>query len=188
VGEVLQKALARQIEVLRQAGQEIQESNQSPHAAEEATRKPTKVKGARRRRPQTLSPQRAWQLSMYQQVHEQAATGKTQKEIANSLHIHPHTVRKYLRQETFLDRRHSPQPSPVEPYRAYLQSRWAQGCCVMKTLWQELQKQGFTGSYASVWHFLRTWPLPEAMQLGNHPPIHSQTAWLMISGGKRKPL
>jgi hypothetical protein len=57
----------------------------------------------------------------------------------------------------------SPRPSPVEPDRAYLEARWQQGTVMIKTLWQELQEQGFSGSYKSVWTFVRTWPLPAGM-------------------------
>src|SRR5258708_5808260 len=63
----------------------------------------------------------------------------------------------------FVDRRHSPFPSHIEPYRAYLQERWQQGEVMIKTLWQEIQQQGFTGSYSSLWKFLHTWPLPAGM-------------------------
>jgi hypothetical protein len=34
---------------------------------------------------------------------------------------------------------------------------------MITTLWQELQKQGFPGSYQSVWTFVRNWPLPAGM-------------------------
>ncbi len=34
---------------------------------------------------------------------------------------------------------------------------------MIKTLWQELQEQGFPGSYKSVWMFVRNWPLPAGM-------------------------
>lgn len=95
---------------------------------------------------------------MHQQVHELAAEGKTQAEIISSLHLHPNTVRKYLRLPTFVAHYCSPHPSVVEPYRAYLEERWQQGPVMIKTLWLELQEQGFTGSYKSVWLFVRNWP------------------------------
>jgi len=100
---------------------------------------------------------------MYQQVHKLAAEGKTQAEIISRLHLHRHTVRKYLRMPTFVAYYCSPHPSAVEPYRAYLQERWQQGEVTIKTLWQALQGQGFTGSYKSVWTFVRNWPLPAGM-------------------------
>jgi transposase len=96
-------------------------------------------------------------------VHEQAADGKSATEIATSLQINRHTVAKYLRMPTFVTHYRSPRASPLEPYRAYLQARWEQGEVMIKTLWQELQEQGFTGSYKSVWNFVRAWPLPAGM-------------------------
>jgi hypothetical protein len=35
--------------------------------------------------------------------------------------------------------------SSVEPYREYLEARWAQGPVMIKTLWLELQELGFSG-------------------------------------------
>jgi len=84
-------------------------------------------------------------------VHELATAGKTQAEIVRSLHLHPNTVHKYLRMPTFVAHYCHPHPSPVEPDRAYLEERWKQGEVMIKILWQELQGQGFTGSYKSVW-------------------------------------
>ena len=88
-------------------------------------------------------------MAMHQHVHELAAEGKTQAEIISRLHLHPNTVRKYLRMPTFVAQYCSPHPSVVEPYRAYLEERWQQGPVMIKTLWVELQAQGFTGSYKS---------------------------------------
>ena len=86
-----------------------------------------------RRKPAPLRKQRRWQLEMYQQVHRLSAEGRSQREISEHLHLHPHTVRKYLRMEHFVDQRHNPHGSSIEPYRAYLQERWSQGCTMAKT-------------------------------------------------------
>ena len=108
-------------------------------------------------------------MTVHQQVHELAAEGKTQAEIISRLHLHRHTVRTYLRMPTFVAHYCNPHPSPVEPYRTYLEARWQQGEVMIKTLWHELQAQGFTGSYKSVWTFLRTWPLPAGMTPTSDP-------------------
>lgn len=79
----------------------------------------------------------------------------TRVAMARQLHIGTHTVGKYLRMEHFVDQRHHPGGSSVEPYRAYLEQRWQEGCRMIKTLWEELKVQGFTGSYQSVWLFTR---------------------------------
>jgi hypothetical protein len=96
-----------------------------------------------RRKPPPPSPRRAWQMAMHQHVHELAAERKTQAEIISRLHLHRQTVRKYLQMPTFVAHYCSPHPSPVEPYRAYLEGRWHQGEVMITTLWQELQGQGF---------------------------------------------
>ncbi len=164
LGEVIQKTLAQQIDVIRQAGEQmtknIRQTSLTPPASappDDRRRKPP------RRKPPPPSPRRAWQTAMHQQVHELAAAGKTQAEIVRSLHLHPNTVHKYLRMPTFVAHYCHPHPSPVEPYRTYLEERWQQGEIMIKTLWQELQGQGFTGSYKSVWRFVRNWPLPAGM-------------------------
>jgi transposase len=190
--EVLQKALARQIDVLRQAGQEgSEEQGNGPSAPLRVTQ--GKQRKPPRRKAPSPSPQRAWQLSIYQQVHALAVEDLSHREIAARLHIHVQTVRKYLRQTEFVDRRHSPFPSALEPYRAYLQQRWEQGEIMIKTLWQEIQQQGFTGSYSGLWKFLHTWPLPPGMvssatSASFVPPVRAtpltrtprQTAWLLL--------
>ncbi len=159
LGEVIQKTLAQQIDLIRQAGEQVKQNSQQSSLTQPdgRRRKPP------RRKPPAPSPRRAWQMAMHQQVHELAAEGKTQADIIRILHLHPHTVHKYLRMPTFVAHYCSPHPSPVEPYRAYLEGRWQQGEVMITTLWHELQAQGFTGSYKSVWTFVRNWPLPAGM-------------------------
>ncbi len=164
LGEVIQKTLAQQIDVLRQAGEQVKQNPQQASLAPPASTRPDgRRRKPPRRKPPAPSPRRVWQMAMHQQVHELAAEGKTQADIIKILQLHPHTVRKYLRMPTFVAYYCNPHPSPVEPYRHYLEERWQQGEVMIKTLWHELQEQGFTGSYKSVWTFVRNWSLPAGM-------------------------
>jgi len=140
---------------------------------------------------QNLPPhakQRLWQLHMYEQVHRLSAEGWSGAcHPRTTCHLHPKTVRKYLRMEQFVDQRHNPHGSCVEPYRAYLQERWAQGCTMVKTLWQELKALGFTGSYKSVCLFTRTFLVSGAgstssppKRAGQQPRTPWQTKWLLL--------
>jgi transposase len=215
MGEVLQKILSQQLDVLEQAAAEAVSSDTekpAPPATFQGDPRqdldkehhehgedlpssgvlpPPRVspRKPRQRKPVTPTKQRRWQLHMYEQVHALAKENWSQMAIAQHLHLHPHTVRKYLRMDHFVDQRHNPYPSPVEPYRAYVEERWSQGCTTVKTLWQELLGLGFTGSYKSVWSFTRKFSLP-------HPSDRSaptlapqqkrspwQTKWLLL----RKP-
>jgi transposase len=116
LGEVIQKTLAQQIDLIRQAGEQVKQNSQqrlltppAPAQAAGRQRKPP------RRKLSAPSPRRAWQVMMHQQVHELATEGKTQADIIRILHLHPHTVRKYLRMPTFVAHYCNPHPSPVEP-------------------------------------------------------------------------
>jgi transposase len=157
-GEVMQKTLGQQTEFLRQAAQERKQETASP-ASVQTTDKHRK---APRRTPPPPSPRYAWQSDMHRQVHALAAEGKTQAEIINLLHLHPQTVRKYLRMPTFAAHYRGP-TSVVEPYRSYLEARWQEGEVMISQLWQELQAQGFQGTYHHVWSFVHRWPLPAGM-------------------------
>lgn len=164
LGEVIQKTLAQQVDVLRQAGEQVKQNiQQTSLALPASTQLEDRRRKAPRRKPPGPSPRRAWQMAMHQQVHELAAEGKTQSDIVKLLHLHPQTVRKYLRMPTFVAYYCSPHPSPVEPFRDYLKERWQQGEVMIRTLWREIQAQGFRGSYKSVWTFVRNWPLPAGM-------------------------
>ncbi|MBO0789386.1 MAG: hypothetical protein J2P36_00320 [Ktedonobacteraceae bacterium] len=121
---------------------------------------------------------------MFQRFHELAAEGLTQREIASLLHLDRHTVRKYLRTDQLVDHRHRPFPSLVEPYRAYLEKRWTQGCTMISVLWSELQAQGIKGGYHSVWLFpttglFRREQTPTAEKIVPTPAIFS--AFPMVS-------
>jgi transposase len=190
LGEVLQKILAQRVDVLHQAAPDTAPTST---ASESLATRPPPPSTARSRKPPRRTPkppskQRQWQLAMYQQVHELAAKEWSKRAIARQLHLHPHTVLKYLRMEQFVDQRHNPHGSCLEPYRSYLQERWSQGCTMVKTLWEELCAQGFTGSYKSVCLFTRHWLRPAASPeaLGGataasqSPRTPWQTKWLLL--------
>ncbi len=189
LGEVLQKILAHRVDVLRQAARDAVAPGPASQPAV-LTPPPAPVARSRkppRRKPATVSKQRSWQLEMYQQVQELAGQGWSQRAMAQHLHIHPQTVRKYLRLE-HVDQRHSPHGSSVEPYRAYLEERWSHGCRMIKTLWEEVCAQGFTGSYKSVWLFTRQWPMSGAFPCARSAPAAApqtprtpwQAKWLLL--------
>jgi transposase len=188
VGEVLQRAVAQYVDILGQADQEVKASLPKPHVPLPSEGKSAgKQRKPPRRKPATPSPQRAWQLNMFQHVQELAAQGYSPYDIRNMLHLHKHTVSKYLHMEHFVDHRHCPVGSSVEPYREYLEARWAQGPVMIKTLWLELQELGFSGCYKSVWNFVRDWPLPPGAQpcASASPPAARHTVQPRIS--KRSP-
>jgi transposase len=211
LGDVLQKILAQQIAVLQQAAQEAvsrEPSQQAPLVAlppptsrndgtpeesagptQQALPPAVRARKPPRRVPAPPRKQRLWQLQMYAEVRRLSTQGWSQRAIADTLHLHHNTVRKYQRMEQFTDQRHNPHGSIVEPYRAYLQERWSQGCTMVKTLWEELRAQGFTGGYKSVCLFTRKWCVPQVNSPTSAPPKPTgqqprtpwQAKWLLLS-------
>lgn len=55
----------------------------------------------------------------------------------------------------------------LDPYVAYLENRWEEGCRNAKTLWQELVEQGYKGGYRTV----RQWAAPRREKPGR---LHSK--------------
>ena len=160
LGDAVCKLMGRQGAALKQAAQAS--SRCANQAAPAVTSQPLPVckRGRRQSKPVAESFQRTWQLRMYQGVRELSAQGWSVAAIARDLNLNRATVRKYRDMEQFEDQRLNVRGSLVEPYRAYLEQRWAEGCTEVKQLWQELQSQGYQGSYKSVWQFTRNWELP----------------------------
>lgn len=174
LGDAVRKLMGRQGAVLKQAARDS-----LPCADQEASPAnnqsiPVSKCGRRQPKPAKESFQRSWQLGMHQQVRELSAQGNSVAAIAGELNLSRTTVRKYRDMEQFEDLRLKVRRSAVEPYRAYLEQRWAEGCTEIKQLWQELQSQGYQGSYKSVWQFTHKWELP--LLLSAPAPLPAPTA------------
>lgn len=193
--EALQRLLQRQERVLEQvarATDQRAERAPPPLGLPPVERRPRPVVKARPPsvpKPKLLSAQRERQLAMYHQVRELAAHGWWAETIARHLQIQPRTVRKYMELDQFVDRRHGSRRSQAEPYRAYLEHRWAEGYTDRRQLWHELEARGYTGSYLSVWKITRSWDAPATSQPPSPPPTPpprpplrspSRVTWLLL--------
>ncbi len=186
LGEALQKVLARHTGALRQAAY-LAAGLDEPTAPASTTPPPAPPRRARPRQQPTLTAQQRWQRAMYQRVQELVATGWSMAAIGRELKISKRTLYKYRDMAQFVDRRKLVHVSVVEPYRALVEQRWADGCTQVKQLWEELQGQGFRGSYKSVWLFTRGW-LPPTVSVepapSQRPHQHTRTPrqamWLLL--------
>jgi transposase len=99
---------------------------------------------------------RARRLALYQQVNELYQQGGTILGIARQLHLGHRRVRNFVRSPQFPEwGKPAHTRSAIDPYRAYLQERWQQGCQETGPLWQELQARGFTGSRMMVYRWIQ---------------------------------
>ena len=77
----------------------------------------------------------------------------------------------------------------LEPFREYLESRWAEGCHNAARLWPELRQQGYTGQRSRVKDFLQPWrsQLPEQTPRRRKPPSLRLVAfWLSKPAAQRQ--
>lgn len=160
IGDAFQKLLARHGAALRQAARDAGGQDVLAVAGPVPPPPPPSKRPARPLKPRPLTVQQTWQRATYQRVRDLAAAGWSVQAIARELKIERQTARKYRDLEQFRDGRTTARPSSVEPYRVYLEQRWAQGCMEARQLWDEIQAQGYRGKYKSVWSFVRNWPPP----------------------------
>ena len=186
LSDSVQKLVARHTAALRQAAQTASPGADPAVGAPATLPAPPPRRRARKPKPASVSFQRARQLAMYEQVRALSKQGWSVAALARHLKLTKMTVRKYRDMETFHDQRTTARPSAVEPYRALLEQRWAEGCTEVKQLWQELQAHGYCGSYKSVWMFTRSWDAPTVLaapapSAAPTPPVRTprQAMWLL---------
>ncbi|WP_234942794.1 ISL3 family transposase [Cupriavidus necator] len=99
-----------------------------------------------------LSDQRrATRLALYKQLMALRAQGGTIRGIARELSISKATVQKYVKAGAFPERAPKARgPTPLDPYRDYIEERIIQGCRFPELIWQELKQRGYKGSPACV--------------------------------------
>lgn len=81
--------------------------------------------------------------------------GWTQKDIARHLHIHPKTVRRYLRSAIPEARRCRRGSRLLEPFEEYIVNRWNEGCHNAAQLFREMEQRGYPGQATTVRDFVR---------------------------------
>lgn len=98
------------------------------------------------------TPSRARRLAQYDQAHALRQQGHKIKDIAHHLGIDKKTVIRFLSFATFPEYKTSKRRSysALNPYKAYLKEQWQAGHHNTKKLFQEIQQQGYPGSYSRV--------------------------------------
>lgn len=106
----------------------------------------------------------------YTAIREHVGLGVPRTVIASMLNLDPATVARYADAETvdeLLATRHK--PSPLDPFKNYLDGRWNAGCTDAVRLTGELRLQGYRGSSRSVRRYL------EPLRASGTPAAHAPT-------------
>lgn len=99
---------------------------------------------------------RAHRQSQYERIQKVFAEIGTINGTAKKLGVSRWLVRESIKNKTPTHRQFSKRiPSILDPFEKHLFARWMDGCCSPKTLWLELQNQGFSGSLKSVERWAR---------------------------------
>ena len=132
---------------------------------------------------------RAGRKARYEQVREGLSQGLTTQEIACQLGMSARTVQQWKASGTFPEaKRRRKKHSEFETFAPYVLKRWQEGERNGLTLWQEIQKQGYTGSERTVYRHIE--PLKQAsVRVALNPDrLHKFTAstavWLFVRDPK----
>ena len=100
---------------------------------------------------------RTQRLRTYQLIWQLHFQGYATAQIAQIAGVSSRTVQRYLQSNSFPERqaRSDRGRSLVSAYQDYLSQQWNQGHRGMKSLFRDLQQQGYEGSYMSLIRYLR---------------------------------
>ena len=116
--------------------------------------------------------------------------GLTQRAIAQEFGLSRKTVRRFLQATEFPEQAPRRRRTGLEPYREYLEKRWAEGCHNASRLCRELQQRGYTGERSRVKEFVQPWRTQEPKRNRRHrklPGLRLIAFWLAKPAAKRKP-
>lgn len=157
VREMLEQFLQNRRACLRAADEVGDEAWATPMTSEakaqgsyKVVRKARQAKGPTKEE-QAKQARRLKKEERYRRVLEMKAAGSSNRAIRRELGMHTKTVRKYLEAEScpyYPEGRVT--PSKLDPYRAYLEQRWQEGCYNASQLHRELCEMGFDGSRVAV--------------------------------------
>jgi len=132
---------------------------------------------------QKLTPAELRRKDRIEQAHQLHAKGWPQKDVANYLHIHPKTVRRYLGASSPKARRYRNGKSVLDPFKSYLLDRWNEGCHNATQLFREIRQQGYGGEKTMVRDYVRQLRLASGLP----PGVRSQNGKYLLADPTRRP-
>jgi len=147
-----------------------------PPAADGALSTVPAIKDLKRVRPKPptqdereRTERRERRLARFEQVRALYTQGLSMQQIARTTKIHKMTVAKYVKAERFPETHPHPKPTRLlDPDEDYIRQRWLAEQPTVGHLYTEIRAQGYTGSAATLQHFLA--PLRPRKQWGSGDP------------------
>jgi transposase len=136
--------------------------------------------------------------ALFEEVRRLYDEGYSLRAIAQKLGKSRHTIQKYVQADTFPEpKKRQVAPGQLEPFRAYLEARWRQGCHNATPLWREIQNQGFAGACSAVRRLASEWraklPPEKRRTTGSKPlgradtraPAPRAVAWWLLGSQEK---
>jgi transposase len=161
--QALQRLLERMAGVLRRsqlsemASEMSSSASMSTEGTEATAAMPTAGPARLNRQQRQSQERRERRKARYEAVRAAHQRGLSQRAIAREFGLTRKTVRRFLRSAEFPEQAPRGRRTVLEPYREYLEKRWAEGCHNAARLWRELREQGYAGQRSRVKEFLRPW-------------------------------
>ena len=154
------------------------------------------------RAEQKKAQKRALRLERYEQAHALRNQGYKVKDIAHHLDMGKRTVQTYLSHDSFPEWKQSSRKSSgrsmLNRYQPFLIEQWAQGHRVMRRLFEQIECQGYPGTYETLTRYIKLHselfpsseslndlpgrgPAPKGASVSNHKSVNAgQAAWLVL--------
>lgn len=178
LGDALQRFLNGQTKALRRVAHQVQ-------AIAPPSVSPPKPVAAPP--PAPVSASQARRQRLFLEVKRLAAQGISKRAIARQLHLHRVTVDRYLEADELPHRQPPQRISKAVPYKSYILRRIVEEGCSIRQVWEELQAQGYTGTYASIQRAFRRWYSWDGRWTSfkhpiatPHPLSPRQAMWLLV--------
>lgn len=143
------------------------------------------------RHQQQSQQRRERRKARYEAVREAHQRGLTHRAIAKEFGMSRKTIRRFLRATEFPEQAPRRRHTGLEPYREYLEKRWAEGCRNASRLWRELREKGYDGQRSRVKEFLRPWRSQAPKSTARNqklPGLRRVAFWLAKPPEQRQPV
>ena len=154
LGAALRHVVERHHAALRRASREVAAELAAERAADAPVARPEPVPTARELRQ---AEGRARRQARYDEAARLREQGATHRSIAAALGIPERTLLRWFATKHAPLRNRRPSGSILDPHRAYLERRYAEGCRNASQLWRELRGQGFGGRPGIVHLLIGRW-------------------------------
>lgn len=154
VGAALRHVVEHHHAILRRVGREVAAELAAERAADAPVARPEPMPTARERRQAEAWARRQ---ALYDEAMRLRERGATHRSIAAALGTPERTLSRWFATGHAPLRDRRPSGSILDPFRGYLERRYAEGCHNARQLWRELRGQGFDGRPGIVHVLIGRW-------------------------------